>query len=263
MMGSMFAGTEEAPGEIELFQGRSYKSYRGMGSLGAMSGSQGSSDRYFQDASAGADAQAALLVLGRQRVGLGLLDVTEGHQATQVEVLVDHQHLLDAVLVELGLHLFQRGAFAGGDQLVLRGHDRGDGIAGVRLHPQVATGDDTDQLALLDHRETGEAVLAGVEVGGAGLGAQQELDAEQREGAGGRCGHRGGAVGHVSVSPVVVCPAFVAPVVVAPFRRRKGAHAALDGAVEAVMAGVEGCQPGGNWCSRWAMLALSLTPSLE
>ncbi len=49
MLGSLFAGTEEAPGEIELFQGRSYKSYRGMGSLGAMQ--QGSSDRYFQDAS--------------------------------------------------------------------------------------------------------------------------------------------------------------------------------------------------------------------
>ena len=49
MVGSMFAGTEEAPGEVELFQGRSYKSYRGMGSLGAMGGSQGSSDRYFQD----------------------------------------------------------------------------------------------------------------------------------------------------------------------------------------------------------------------
>ncbi|MEM7209441.1 MAG: IMP dehydrogenase [Pseudomonadota bacterium] len=47
MMGSMFAGTEEAPGEVELFQGRSYKSYRGMGSLGAMQ--KGSSDRYFQD----------------------------------------------------------------------------------------------------------------------------------------------------------------------------------------------------------------------
>ncbi|RKF15555.1 IMP dehydrogenase [Alginatibacterium sediminis] len=46
MMGSMFAGTDEAPGEIELYQGRSYKSYRGMGSLGAMS--KGSSDRYFQ-----------------------------------------------------------------------------------------------------------------------------------------------------------------------------------------------------------------------
>ena len=49
MIGGLFAGTEEAPGEIELFQGRSYKSYRGMGSLGAME--QGSKDRYFQDAS--------------------------------------------------------------------------------------------------------------------------------------------------------------------------------------------------------------------
>jgi IMP dehydrogenase len=47
MLGGLFAGTEEAPGEIELFQGRSYKSYRGMGSLAAMQ--QGSSDRYFQD----------------------------------------------------------------------------------------------------------------------------------------------------------------------------------------------------------------------
>ncbi|ABE49409.1 MULTISPECIES: IMP dehydrogenase [Methylobacillus] len=47
MLGGMFAGTEEAPGEIELFQGRSYKSYRGMGSIGAME--KGSSDRYFQD----------------------------------------------------------------------------------------------------------------------------------------------------------------------------------------------------------------------
>ena len=49
MIGSMFAGTDESPGEVELFQGRSYKSYRGMGSLGAMGGSQGSSDRYFQE----------------------------------------------------------------------------------------------------------------------------------------------------------------------------------------------------------------------
>ena len=49
MIGGLFAGTEESPGETELFQGRSYKSYRGMGSLGAME--QGSKDRYFQDAS--------------------------------------------------------------------------------------------------------------------------------------------------------------------------------------------------------------------
>ena len=49
MLGGLFAGTEEAPGEVELFQGRSYKSYRGMGSLGAMGQQQGSSDRYFQE----------------------------------------------------------------------------------------------------------------------------------------------------------------------------------------------------------------------
>ena len=55
MVGSLLAGTEEAPGEVELFQGRYYKAYRGMGSLGAMGQSQGSSDRYFQDASAGLD----------------------------------------------------------------------------------------------------------------------------------------------------------------------------------------------------------------
>ncbi|RPH45424.1 MAG: IMP dehydrogenase [Burkholderiales bacterium] len=53
MMGSMFAGTEEAPGEVILYQGRSYKSYRGMGSLGAMA--DGAADRYFQDSSANVD----------------------------------------------------------------------------------------------------------------------------------------------------------------------------------------------------------------
>ncbi|MFZ1625263.1 MAG: IMP dehydrogenase, partial [Gammaproteobacteria bacterium] len=52
MIGGLFAGTEEAPGEVELYQGRSYKSYRGMGSLGAMAQRHGSSDRYFQDSSA-------------------------------------------------------------------------------------------------------------------------------------------------------------------------------------------------------------------
>ncbi len=55
MVGGMLAGTDEAPGEVELFQGRAYKAYRGMGSIGAMSQAQGSSDRYFQDADAGAE----------------------------------------------------------------------------------------------------------------------------------------------------------------------------------------------------------------
>jgi IMP dehydrogenase len=52
MIGGLFAGTEESPGEVELFQGRSYKSYRGMGSIGAMGQAHGSSDRYFQDTTA-------------------------------------------------------------------------------------------------------------------------------------------------------------------------------------------------------------------
>jgi len=55
MVGSLLAGSEEAPGEVELYQGRSYKAYRGMGSMGAMSHSQGSSDRYFQDVDSGTD----------------------------------------------------------------------------------------------------------------------------------------------------------------------------------------------------------------
>ncbi len=63
MLGGLFAGTEEAPGEIELFQGRSYKSYRGMGSLGAMQ--QGSSDRYFQDVEDSSDKLVPEGVEGR------------------------------------------------------------------------------------------------------------------------------------------------------------------------------------------------------
>ncbi|MDE2260595.1 MAG: IMP dehydrogenase [Betaproteobacteria bacterium] len=63
MIGGLFAGTEEAPGEIELFQGRSYKSYRGMGSLGAMQ--QGSSDRYFQDSENNVDKLVPEGVEGR------------------------------------------------------------------------------------------------------------------------------------------------------------------------------------------------------
>jgi IMP dehydrogenase len=55
MIGSLLAGSEEAPGEVELYQGRSYKAYRGMGSIGAMSHSQGSSDRYFQDIDSGTE----------------------------------------------------------------------------------------------------------------------------------------------------------------------------------------------------------------
>jgi IMP dehydrogenase len=63
MLGSLFAGTEESPGETELFQGRSYKAYRGMGSLGAMQ--KGAADRYFQDAEMNVDKLVPEGVEGR------------------------------------------------------------------------------------------------------------------------------------------------------------------------------------------------------
>jgi IMP dehydrogenase len=63
MLGSMFAGTDESPGEIELYQGRSYKSYRGMGSLGAMQ--KGAADRYFQDSDMNVDKLVPEGVEGR------------------------------------------------------------------------------------------------------------------------------------------------------------------------------------------------------
>ena len=65
MVGSLLAGTEEAPGDMELYQGRYYKAYRGMGSLGAMSGQNGSSDRYFQDAKEGVEKLVPECIEGR------------------------------------------------------------------------------------------------------------------------------------------------------------------------------------------------------
>jgi IMP dehydrogenase len=63
MLGSLFAGTDESPGDIELYQGRSYKSYRGMGSLGAMQ--KGAADRYFQDSEMNVDKLVPEGVEGR------------------------------------------------------------------------------------------------------------------------------------------------------------------------------------------------------
>lgn len=75
MVGSMLAGTDEAPGEVELYQGRAYKSYRGMGSLGAMGQTQGSSDRYFQDKASGVDKLVPEGIEGRVAVKGPLLNI--------------------------------------------------------------------------------------------------------------------------------------------------------------------------------------------
>ncbi len=122
------------------------------------------------------NTQTALAVLGGQRVGLGFLDVAEGHQAAQVEVGVDHQHFLDAVFVELGLDFFQASALEHGDQLVLGRHDRRDGITGVRREAQVTTGDDAHQLFAGYHREAGEAQFMGLAQQLADLGFRGDGD---------------------------------------------------------------------------------------
>lgn len=76
MIGGLFAGTEEAPGEVELFQGRSYKAYRGMGSLGAMSQRHGSSDRYFQDVSSEAEKLVPEGIEGRVPYKGSMVNIT-------------------------------------------------------------------------------------------------------------------------------------------------------------------------------------------
>jgi IMP dehydrogenase len=76
MVGGLFAGTEEAPGEVELFQGRSYKSYRGMGSLGAMAQRYGSSDRYFQDLSVETDKLVPEGIEGRVPYKGSMINIT-------------------------------------------------------------------------------------------------------------------------------------------------------------------------------------------
>ena len=109
------------------------------------------------------DAQAALLVLAGVRIGDRLLDVLHGDQADAAVILVDHQQLLDAVLMQELLRLPLRHALAHRDQVVL-GHQFGDRLLGIGRKAHVAVGQDADQLAgaavaaALHHRNAGDAV---------------------------------------------------------------------------------------------------------
>ena len=118
----------------------------------------------FADAGRGSDAQPALLVLAGVRVGHRLLDVLHGDQADAAIIAVDHQKLLDAMLVQKPLGFVLADAFAHGDQRVL-GHQLGDFLPPVGGKAHVAIGEDADQLAgaavaaALDHRDAGNAIL--------------------------------------------------------------------------------------------------------
>ena len=105
-----------------------------------------------------ADAQAAELVLAGVRVLDRLLDVLDRDQPLEVAVPVDHEHLLDAVLVELGLGLLERRPLGDGDQVLL-GHQLADRLVEVLLEAQVAVGEDADQVTLrVGHRHARDLV---------------------------------------------------------------------------------------------------------
>ncbi len=111
------------------------------------------------DADSGAHEQLALRIFRGQRVFVRLLDILDGDQAAQLEVIVDDDHALEAVLVHQALGFGRVRVFLDGDELVARRHLGARFGFQVFLETQVAVGDDADHLVALDHREAADAVL--------------------------------------------------------------------------------------------------------
>ena len=108
-----------------------------------------------------ANPQLALAVLACQRMLGGFLNVLDGNQATQLEIIVDHQHPLQTVFMHQRHGFIAAGAFLDRDQAVSRRHDISDRLIKVDLEAQVAVGDDADHMAIIHHRQAGNLVLAG------------------------------------------------------------------------------------------------------
>ncbi len=106
-------------------------------------------------------AQAAALVLGGIRMLGGLLDVLDRNHPAQLEVVVDHQHLLDAVLVQQFQHHLAVGPLGHGHQPVARGHDLGDRRLHAGLEAQVTGGHNTDQVIAIHHRHARDVIGLG------------------------------------------------------------------------------------------------------
>ena len=118
-------------------------------------------ERVLRRADRRADAQAARRILAGAREFRGLLEILHGDHAAQFFVAVDHQHLLDAVLVQQQQHFFLRRVLAHGDQPFLRRHDRRHRRVELHLEAQVAMRDDADDLGALHHRHAGNAFGSG------------------------------------------------------------------------------------------------------
>src|SRR5690606_30306480 len=104
------------------------------------------------------NTQTALLVFTGQRVILGLLDILNSNQAAQLEVVVDHQHFLDAMAVQQLFHVFKAGALFDSHQLVFRRHDIPHRGIHAALKADITAGNDTYQVVAIHHRQAGDAV---------------------------------------------------------------------------------------------------------
>ena len=124
----------------------------------------GAREALVADRGGGGDAQAALLVLAGIRIGHRLFDVLDGDQADAAILVVHHQQLLDAVLMQQALGFVLADALAHGDELVL-GHQLGHALARIGGKAHVAVGENADQLAgfavaaAFDHRNAGNPVV--------------------------------------------------------------------------------------------------------
>ena len=105
-----------------------------------------------------AHAQAAVIVFGRGGILQALLNVFDRDQAFEVVGVVDHQQLLDAMLMQDGLGIVQRGADRNRDQVLL-GHHFADGNVGAGFEAEIAVGEDADQLLVLGDRHAGDAIV--------------------------------------------------------------------------------------------------------
>ena len=127
-----------------------------------------------------ADAQAALAVFTGVGVAGGFFDVLDGDHAAQLAGVVDHQNLLDAVLVQQGLHFVGAGALFHRYQAVAAGHDVGNGLVVVGDEAGVTAGDDADHFLAFHHRHAGDVVGVGevdqLAHGGVGADGDRVLD---------------------------------------------------------------------------------------
>ena len=124
--------------------------------------------------------QATLVVFGGVGVGFGLLDVFDGHHASEVERIIDDQLFLDAMAVQQFANLNGADAFLNSDQFFFWRHDIADQRIHARFKADITGGNDTDQIAIGENRHTGDVVLMGqlnqVTDGGAGVDGDRILD---------------------------------------------------------------------------------------